>query len=121
MLIHTRIAGTGGTLIIAGDTVRVADRHGERAIEVPGDMMSEAPVPPDADLLVTAYDLLHATGIDRGPYTALARAFRQRILGLAVADEPRLPTFADGMAAMAVLDAARRSAAGSGWEPVVTP
>jgi len=81
----------------------------------------DRPWPPPADLLVTAYDLLHATGIDRGPYTALANAFRRRILGLEVADEPPLPTFADGMAAMAVLDAARRSAAGSGWEPVVTP
>jgi predicted dehydrogenase len=121
MLIHTRIAGTGGTLVIAGDTVRVADRHGERTIDVPGDMAGQVPVPPDPDLLVTAYDLLHATGIDRGPYTALAQAFRHRILGLAVDDEPPLPTFADGMAAMAVLDAARRSAAGSGWEPVTTP
>jgi predicted dehydrogenase len=121
MLIHTRIAGTGGTLSIAGDTVRVADSSGERRIDVPEDMTGEDPVPPPADLLVTAYDLLHATGIDRGPYTALARAFRQRILGLPVADEPPLPTFADGMAAVAVLDAARRSAAGSGWEPVVSP
>ncbi len=121
MLIHTRIAGTGGTLSIAGDTVSVADAHGERTLAVPPDMVGGPAVPPPADLLVTAYDLLHATGIDRGPYTALANAFRRRILGLEVADEPPLPTFADGMAAMAVLDAARRSAAGSGWEPVVTP
>ena len=78
-------------------------------------------MPPPADLLVTEYDLLHATGIDRGPYTGLAAAFRRRILGLEVADEPPLPTFADGTAAMAVLDAARRSASGSGWEPVVMP
>ncbi len=121
LLIQTRIAGTGGTLSIAGDTVRVADRHGERTVDVPADMVAEAPVAPPADLLVTAYDLLHATGIDRGPYTALARAFRRRILGLEVPDEPALPTFADGVAAMAVLDAARRSAAGSGWEAVVVP
>jgi len=120
LLIQTRIAGTAGTLSIAGDTVRVADRHGERTVDVPADMVADAPVAPPADLLVTAYDLLHATGIDRGPYTALARAFRRRILGLAVDDEPALPTFADGVAAMAVLDAARRSAAGAGWEPVVT-
>jgi len=121
MLIHTRIAGSAGTLTIAGDTVRIADRHGERTVDVPDDMVGEAAVPPPADLLVTAYDLLHATGIDRGPYTALARAFRRRILGLEVADEPPLPTFADGVAAMAVLDAARRSAAGPGWERVVVP
>ena len=121
LLIHTRIAGTDGTLSIVGDTVRLADRDGERTVEVPGNMVGEAPVPPPSDLLVTAYDLLHATGIDRGPYTELARAFRRRILGLEVADEPPLPTFADGVAAMAVLDAARRSAAGSGREPVLMP
>ena len=121
MLIHTRIAGTGGTLSIAGDTVRVADRHGDRELEVPPDLATVAPVGPPSDLLVTAYDLLHSTGIDLAPYTALAGAFRRRILGLPVDDEPPLPTFADGMAAMAVLDAARRSAAGSGFEPVVLP
>jgi predicted dehydrogenase len=121
MLIHTRIAGTGGTLSIAGDTVRVADRHGDRELEVPPDLATVAPVGPPSDLLVTAYDLLHSTGIDLAPYTALAGAFRRRILGLPVDDEPPLPTFADGMAAMAVLDAARRSAAESGFEPVVLP
>jgi predicted dehydrogenase len=108
-------------LTIAGDTVRVADRHGDNALEVPPDMVTDAPVPPPSDLLVTAYDLLHSTGIDLAPYTGLARAFRRRILGLELPAEPALPTFADGMAAMAVLDAARRSAAGAGWEPVVTP
>ena len=91
MLIHTRIAGTEGTLSIAGDTVRVADRHGERTVDVPADMVTDAPVAPPADLLVTAYDLLHATGIDLAPYTALARAFRRRILGLEVTDEPPCP------------------------------
>jgi predicted dehydrogenase len=121
MLIHTRVAGTGGTLIIAGDTVQVADRHGDRVLEVPAEMRTDAPVGPPSDLLVTAYDLLHATGIDLAPYTALAGAFRDRILGREAPAEPRLPTFADGMAAMAVLDAARRSATGSGWEPVVVP
>jgi predicted dehydrogenase len=121
MLIHTRIAGTGGTLWISGDTVHVADGDGERTLDLPADMVADTAVPPPSDLMVTAYDLLHSTGIDRGPYTALAAAFRRRILGLAVADEPPLPTFVDGMAAMAVLDAARRSAAGSNWEPVVIP
>ncbi|MGH9016832.1 MAG: Gfo/Idh/MocA family protein, partial [Acidimicrobiales bacterium] len=118
MLIHSRIAGTRGTLWINGDTVHVADGEGERTLGIPDTMARGPAVPPPADLMVTAYDLLHATGIDRGPYTALADAFRRRILGLEVPDDPPLPTFADGTAAMAVLDAARRSAAGAGWEPV---
>jgi predicted dehydrogenase len=118
MLVHSRIAGTDGTLLIAGDTVHVADRSGDRVLDVPADMVAATAVPPPSDLLVTAYDLLHATGIDLAPYTGLAAAFRARILGLETAAEPPVPTFADGLAAMAVLDAARRSAAGSGWESV---
>ncbi len=113
--------GPGGLLVIAGDTVRVADRHGERTIDVPDDMAGQVPVPPDPDLLVTAYDLLHATGIDRGPY---ARAPGPSATGSSVwpwTANRRCRRSADGMAAMAVLDAARRSAAGSGWEPVTTP
>ena len=111
MLIHTRIAGTGGTRRWwrhrpGGRLVGRADRGR------PGDMMVEDPVPPPADLLVTAYDLLHATGIDRGPYRGPGPGLPVPDPRLPLAEEPPLPTFADGVAAMAVLDAARRSAAG---------
>lgn len=44
------------------------------------------------------------------PYTKLAETFRDLILGRAVAPRHGAPTFADGVAAMAVLDAIRRCA-----------
>jgi predicted dehydrogenase len=58
----------------------------------------------------TAYDLLHSTGIDLGPYTRLAETFRALIAGEAVPPEPPPPTFRDGVAAIEVLDAIRMSA-----------
>ena len=83
-----------------------------RPVPVPDDLANPAPVPPPFDLFSTTYDWLHATGIDRAPYTRLADAFRRRILGEPIAPhEPRPATFEDGVAGQAVLDAIRRSAA----------
>jgi predicted dehydrogenase len=106
-----RIVGSSGTAWTEGDAVRVADRDGARTVEVPEDLRLPPPDPPPADLLHTAYDRLHAGGIDLGPFTRLCEVFRDRILGRPVADDPIPPTFADGVANMAVLDAIRRSAA----------
>ena len=85
---------------------------------VPDDLVTGPPEPPPADLLVTAYDLLHATGIDIGPYTRLAETFRDLILGRAPAEDPAPATFVDGVAVMEVLDAIRRAAAERSWVPV---
>jgi predicted dehydrogenase len=111
----SRIAGTEGTASLAGDVVSISDRTGTQHADVPPDLLVEGSEPPPADLLVTAYDLLHSTGIDRGPYIRLATVFRDRILGLPVADDPPPATFADGVAGMAVLDAIRASAAERRW------
>jgi hypothetical protein len=69
----------------------------------------------------TAYDLLHSTGIDFGPSTRLAEVFRDRIRGVAVPGDPTPPTFADGAAAMRVLDAIRASAHDKGRTVEITP
>ena len=63
----TRIAGSKGTVWVDFDTVSVADRDGTRQIPVPDDLAHPPPDPPPADLLVTAYDQLHAFGIDIPP------------------------------------------------------
>lgn len=119
--ISTRIAGTQGTVWIEGDTVWLADRDGARAVPVPDDLELERPEPPPADLLVTAYDLLHATGIDVAPYRRLFETFRDLIAGRPVPSSPPVPTFADGVASMIVLDAIRRSATEKEWVPVASP
>lgn len=72
------------------------------------------PEPPPADLLVTAYDLLHSFGIDFGPYVRLCEHFRARIEGTPPPPGPAPATFADGVANMAVLDAIRASDAAGG-------
>jgi predicted dehydrogenase len=111
MVFVTRVAGTLGTAWAEGDRVRVTDDAGTRELEIPSDLAVAPPDPPPADLLVTAYDLLHSTGIDLGPYTRLAELFRARVLSESIPPDPAPATFADGVASMQVLDAIRRSAA----------
>ena len=115
ILMVTRIAGTAGAVSLDGDRVTVSTVQGTEVVDAPAELVNGPPEPPPADLMVTAYDLLHSTGIDRGPYTRLAAAFRDRVLGRPVATDPRLATFADGVAGMDVLDAIRRSAAERAW------
>ena len=115
MQIVARIAGTGGTIWTEGDRVKAADEHGTRELAVPDDLATAPPDPPPSDLMSSAYDLLHSTGIDVGPYTRLSETFRDLILGLAVPDDPAPATFADGVANMVVIDAIRRAAAEQCW------
>ena len=115
-IVITRVAGSAGTAWIEGigSTVKVADRNGTRTIPVGSDLPTGRPEPLPAGVLHTAYDRMIAHGLDLGPYTCLAAAFRDRILaaqgrGPALVDDPQPATFEDGVAGMAVLDAARRS------------
>jgi predicted dehydrogenase len=117
-LFVTRIAGTGGTVWVDFDTVSIADADGQRQVPVPEDLVLPPPDPPPADLLVSAYDQLHAFGIDLPPYTRLYQTFADLIAGRPVPADPRPATFADGVADMAVLDAIRRSATDHAWVPV---
>jgi len=114
ILIVTRVAGTEGTVWAEGDVVQLADDRGTRTVEVPDDLVTLPAQPPPADLLHTAYDMLHAMGMDIGPYTRLAETFRALIEGREVPADPRAATFDDGVATMAVFDAVRRSAAAGG-------
>jgi len=110
ILVVTRIAGSRGTCWLQGDTVFLADAEGTRELPVPDDLRTGPPDPPPTDLLVTAYDWMHSTGIDMGPYTRLFETFGALIQGQPVPDDPAPATFADGVASMAVMDAIRRSA-----------
>ena len=90
-------------------------REGQRDVDVPPDLHVADPDPPPSDLLVSAYDLLHFTGIDFGPYMRLFEHFRTRIEGTSAPAGPAPATFADGVAAMEVMDAIRRSARSGTW------
>ena len=110
MLFATRVAGTGGTAWAEGDRVRVADADGTRDVACPPELEIVAPDPPPPDLLASAYDMLHSTGLDYAPYVRLFERFRDQIAGKPAPADPLPGTFADGVATMEVLDAIRRSA-----------
>jgi len=104
----TTVAGTDGTIEIVGDTVFLSDRNGRRPLPVPADL--GLPPPPVA----SADARERYTHLELGPYTRLCEALRagieQRPRPTAVA----VPTFADGLAEMRVMDAIRASAAAGG-------
>jgi predicted dehydrogenase len=114
MLFATRVVGTLGTAWAEGDRVSVADPSGAREIAMPDELRVLAPEPPPADMLVTAYDMLHSFGIDFGPYVRLCEHFLARIEGSTPPAGPQPATFADGVASMTVLDAIRTSDATGG-------
>jgi predicted dehydrogenase len=117
----TRIAGDRGTVWADFDTVHVADANGTREIPPPDDLPIVAPEAPPGELLQTAYDNLHAFGIDLAPYTRLCRTFGDLIAGRPVPADPPPATFADGVAVMRVLDAIRRSAREHEWIDLAAP
>jgi predicted dehydrogenase len=121
MIVITRVAGTKGTAWIegVGAEVRIADANGTRTVPVGADLPTYPPEPLPPGVLHSAYDYMIAHGLDLGPYTCLARVFRDLILGEPIADDPRPATFADGVAGMEVLDAVRLSArTGGAWVPI---
>jgi predicted dehydrogenase len=114
----TKVTGTGGSAWLQGDDVWLDDGTGPRQVPVPDDLASAAPDPPPAELLHTAYDMWHSMGIDLDPYTKLYATVRERAAGRPVPADPAGATFADGVAAQAVMDAVHRSAAERAWVDV---
>jgi len=124
-LVETRVVGPRGTAWIdgVGDQVFIADAGGTRQVPVDDDLprfgeSGAEPLPPE--VLHTAYDHMIAHGLDLPPYTRLAEAFRDLILGEPIPPQPKPATFADGVAQMEVLDAIRQSAATHEWVTVAS-
>lgn len=104
----TVIAGTDGTLEIDGAGVWCSDRSGRRLLAVPDDLVLAAP-PTASDDPNHRY-----THLELGPYTRLCEALRAGIEGRSFDSGVAVPTFADGLSCMRVLDAIRASAAAGG-------
>jgi predicted dehydrogenase len=119
-IIETRITGSRGTAWVegVGSKVLVADAGGTRVVPVADDLPTDRPERLPDGLLHTAYDRMIAHGMDLGPYTRLATAFRELVLGRPLPAGPQPATFADGVAGMAVLDAIRQAAAERTWVEV---
>jgi predicted dehydrogenase len=106
----TTVAGTDGTLWIDGADAWIADRDGARRLEVPADLAPAAEAGPGSD------DPRHRfTHLELGPYTRLCEVLRAAVVGgEPYPDAVAVPTFADGLAEMQVLDAVRASSAAGG-------
>jgi predicted dehydrogenase len=107
-----RIAGTTGNLVAGTDSVAVCTADGRRLLAL------DAPAA-SADF---SDDPRHQfTHLELPPAVLQAQAFRRLIEGGRIEDEPLAPaTFADGVASIEFLDAARRSAAADGASIAVT-
>ncbi|MEX0664233.1 MAG: Gfo/Idh/MocA family oxidoreductase [Acidimicrobiia bacterium] len=104
----TRVAGTHGTIWHEGATVMLADANGVRELAVPDDLALPPP-PTESD------DPRHRfTHLELGPFTRLCEVLRAGVEGRSVTSAVPIPTFADGVAEMRVLDAVRESSANDG-------
>jgi predicted dehydrogenase len=110
-LFVTRVTGSRGVARAEGDRVIVAGADGERDVHLPDDLAPSTFDPPPTELTRTAYEQMHAFGVEMPLYTRLASRFLDLIEGRRVPADPPHATFADGVAGMAVLDAIRLSAA----------
>ena len=107
---HTVVTGTTGTLAIEGGRAWLADADGRRALDEAA--ADRSPDQPGA--------LERMTSAELPAYTELCAAFSRAIRGEEPEGDVPMPTFADGAATMAVMDAARKSAA-AGGELVAIP
>jgi predicted dehydrogenase len=119
-LATTKVIGTTGAAWLQGDEVWVDSGSGPRQVPAPADLLPSVPSPPPSELLHTTYDMWHSMGIDLGPYTRLYAILRDRILGLEVPADPIPPTFADGVANQAAVDAIRTASATGTWQQVAS-
>ncbi|MGO9877262.1 MAG: Gfo/Idh/MocA family protein [Acidimicrobiia bacterium] len=108
------VAGTEGTLEVASEGVWLSDRTGRRMLGVPDDLAFGATRPANDD------PRHRYTHLELGPYTRLCEALRAGAEGRRGTEHVPVPTFADGLACMRVLDAIRRSAAAGGAVQVVS-
>jgi predicted dehydrogenase len=96
-----RVAGTLGTLSINGDSVQLADRDGERALDLPAALQ----LPPVEG---------GAANVGLAAFTRLFETLHARLAGKPDPSPVAAPTFADGLRGMQVMAAIRASAAQGG-------
>ncbi|MEN8159128.1 MAG: Gfo/Idh/MocA family oxidoreductase [Myxococcota bacterium] len=116
-LIETRVAGTKGSAWIRGlgSEVFVADAEGTRQLPVDDDLAGGEWQPPPDGALDTDYERMIGLGLDIPPYTRLAGCFRALIEGRPLATRSAPARLEEGVAALRVLEAARRSATERRW------
>jgi predicted dehydrogenase len=112
---QTVVTGTAGTLRIDGGRTLLADGEGRRTLHPTVDPR------PETNTGERPTQLENMTSHETPAYTALCEAFARAIRGEDPVGDVPLPTFDDGVAAMTIMDAARRSASEGGIAVEVAP
>lgn len=100
-----RCAGSKGTVWIEAGKVMLADKSGARELEVPQDLRLPSVEAPASG---------RAASFELAPFTRLCEALHAEITGGAASTSVAIPTFADGLAGIRVMDAIRASSARGG-------
>ena len=109
-----RVAGTQGTVWLDGSKVWVADRQAANEVSIAADV-TLPPIPAlSDDPRQKSPNWQWLVKVELPPYMSLCQAWRSAIEGGTPSRTVPLPTFADGVACMDVLDAIRTSAANGG-------
>ena len=103
----TVVAGSAASIGIDESGPWIADRAGRRPLPIADDLV----LPPVAESAAPAERFSH---LELGPYTRLCEALFAMVEGRDPQSAVPVPTFADGLAHMRVLDAVRASAADNG-------
>ena len=110
----TRICGSEGTLWTHAGCVHFSGRSGEHQLPIAPELQLPAHPPITADPRHQTVRWRNLVGIELAPYTALCRSLRTAIAGTPASSPVTPASFADGVAAMAVIDAIRASARAGG-------
>jgi predicted dehydrogenase len=109
------VAGTEGTIEVTADGVWLSNRGRRQILPIPDDLALPA------SSVATDDPRERFTHLELGPYTRLCEAFRAGVAAETDATTAvPVPTFADGLAEMRVLDAIRASAAADGAATPIT-
>jgi predicted dehydrogenase len=109
-----RIAGSEGSAWLDAGTVWVGDRKGVHQVEVPPELTLPPPPPLGDDPRQQRAEWQMMAHVEIAPYIRLCELWKTMIEGGEPKSAAPIPTFADGVACIEVLDAARASAAAGG-------
>ena len=109
-----RVMGTQGTIWLDNKAVWLADREGTREVPIPPESLLAPPPVLGRDPRRHSAEWQMLAAIELAPYVRLCAAWRRAIEGAPPQDDVSMPSFADGLAGMAIFDAVRASAATGG-------
>ncbi len=114
MMDLAHVSGSHGSIWTEGAGIKIADNSGTRDYAIPADLALPPPPPVGSDPRHQEERWKSLVSIELAPYTMLCRAFHAAIHGEASPSSVAPATFADGVAAMEIIDAFRASAADGG-------